>query len=211
MKVISLNIGEPKTLDYKGTEVVTGIFKYPVAGPIYLGESDVGNDSVVDRRFHGGTDKAVYAYGSNHYVFWKERFPLADWEQGMFGENLTLSDLDESKLFVGSIYEIGGAQVQVCQPRQPCFKLGIRFGTQSILKQFIKAPYPGVYFRVIKPGFVSLGDELVLISDHIGSPSVSEVYSLMYHKQLGAETIIQAALDCIHLPEGCKDLIRKTQ
>ena len=211
MKVISVNRGEAQLVDWRGKKVTTGIFKYPVESPIFLGTEDVAHDAVMDRKHHGGRDKAVYAYSSNHYPFWKQQFPLVEWEQGMFGENLTVEDLDESNLYIGSIYQVGDAQVQVCQPRQPCFKLGIRFGTQSILKQFVHAPYPGVYFRVIKPGFVSAGDEFVLESEYTGSPSISEVYSLMYSKRPDAEPLVQAALACLHLPEGCKELIRSNQ
>lgn len=211
MEVISVNRGDAQLVEWRGKKVRTGIYKYPVDEAIFLGHEDVVDDAVVDRKHHGGLDKAVYAYSVNHYPFWKEQFPNAEWSLGMFGENLTVKGLDESKMMIGSVYQVGEAQVQVCQPRQPCFKLGIRFGTQSVLKKFLNSQYPGVYFRVVKHGHVKCGDEFDLISEHLGCPSISEVYSLIYHEQPSAQATIQAALACIYLPEGCKDLIRTTQ
>ena len=175
MKVVSVNIGEARLVNWRGKKVKTGIFKYPVEDSIFLGKEDVVNDAVVDRKHHGGLDMAVYAYSADHYPFWKERFPNSDWSLGMFGENLTIEGLDESSMFVGSKYKIGEAEVEVCQPREPCFKLGIRFGTQSVLKEFVNRPYPGVYFRVSKPGSVKVNDKMELIHEALDSPSIAEV------------------------------------
>lgn len=211
MKVISVNRGEITTVNYQGTEVKTGIFKYPVDEPIYLGKTDVANDSVVDRRFHGGIEKAVYSYSLDHYSYWKKMFPDLDWQHGMFGENLTIEGMDESAMLIGSVYHVGEAQIQVCQPRQPCFKLGIRFGTQSILKPFVNEPYPGVYFKVIKKGEVNSGDELKLVSEEGDNPSIAEIYRLMYFKQKEPGSLIHSALTNDILPDPCKDRIRQTQ
>jgi MOSC domain-containing protein YiiM len=211
MKVVSVNRGETKTVNYQGAEVKTGVFKYSVNGPIYLGDTDVANDSVVDRRFHGGKEKAVYSYSLDHYPFWKKMFPDLDWQCGMFGENLTIEGMDESKMLIGSIYQVGEAKIQVCQPRQPCFKLGVRFGTQSVLKLFINEPYPGVYFKVIKEGKVNPGDTLELVSEDLESPSIAAVYKLMYSKQDGCESLIQSAISNQILPEPCKNRIKQTQ
>ena len=211
MKVVSVNRGETRVVNWRGKEVRTGIFKFPVDAPIFLGATDVVGDSVVDRRFHGGIDKAVYAYSLSHYAFWKEMYSELDWSYGMFGENLTIEGLDESKMLIGSRYKIGEAEVEVCQPRQPCFKLGVRFGTQSILKPFVKNPYPGVYFRVIQSGLVSVGDELVQIAEQLESPSIAAVYSFMYRKQSGAEQAVLKAINCKFLPDGIRDTIKQTQ
>ncbi len=211
MKVASVNRGEITTVNYKGTEVKTGIFKYPVNEPIFLGNTDVELDNVVDRRFHGGVNKAVYAYSINHYSFWKEEFPESDWDLGMFGENLTIENLDEHEMKIGSIYQVGDAQIQVCQPRQPCFKLGIRFNTQSVLKVFVNEPYSGVYFRVLKPGNVNVGDDLNLISEEAAAPSIAEVFQLLYHKKSGMEKALESILNCVPLPKSIKESILKTQ
>ena len=211
MKVKSVNRGEARLVDWRGKQVKTGIFKYSVEGAVFLGTEDVVDDAVVDRKYHGGVDKAVYAYSSDHYPFWKEQFPELDWSLGMFGENLTIEGLDESSMHVGSVFQVGKAQIQVCQPRQPCFKLGVRFGTQSILKKFVNSSYPGVYFRVLKPGEVQKGDQLHLVCEESGSPSIAEVYLLTYAKQNGADELIEKAINCKFLPKGIRETISKTQ
>ena len=176
MKVISVNIGEKRTINYKGKIVETGIFKSPVETPIFLGEEDVVNDAVIDRRYHGGIDKAVYAYSENHYAYWKEIYPDLDWKFGMFGENLTISNLEETEIHVGNTYQLGEVILEVTKPREPCFKLGIRFGTQTILKQFWNSSKSGIYFKVLKTGNVAVGDRLTLIQKSENTPTIAEVY-----------------------------------
>ena len=176
MKVISVNIGERKVINYKGKIVETGIFKFPVNHPVFLGKEDVENDAVIDRRYHGGIDKAVYGYSLNHYAFWKELYLDLDWNYGMFGENLTISNLEETEIFVGSTYKLGEALLEVTKPREPCYKLGIRFGTQEILKQFWNSTKSGIYFKVLQTGNVTVGDELILVNRAENTPTIAEVY-----------------------------------
>ena len=107
MKVISLNIAKPTEISWRGKAITTGIYKSSVAGPIFLDKEGLENDAVIDRKYHGGMDQAVYAYGHNHYQFWKELYPLLTFSNGFFGENLTVSNLDETKIQVGDIYELG--------------------------------------------------------------------------------------------------------
>ncbi|MCF8464653.1 MAG: MOSC domain-containing protein [Flavobacteriales bacterium] len=211
MKIQSVNRGEARTVTWRGKKVKTGIFKYPVDGGIFLGTEDVVDDAVVDRKYHGGIDMAVYAYSATHYPYWKVQFPKSDWSLGMFGENLTIEGLDESAIHIGSIYQVGEAQIQVCQPRQPCFKLGIRFGTQSVLKKYINSSYSGIYFRVMKPGLVNVGDELNLLSTEPNAPTVAEVFSLMYHKKETDTGRIENAIQCLFLPQGVREMIWETQ
>lgn len=176
MKVISVNIGERKALNYKGKIVETGIFKFPVNHPIFLGTEDVENDAVIDRRYHGGIDKAVYGYSQNHYAFWKELYPNLDWNYGMLGENLTISNLEETEIHIGNTYKLGEALLEVTKPREPCYKLGIRFGTQKILKQFWNSTKSGIYFKVLQTGKVNVGDEMILVKNNENSPTIAEVY-----------------------------------
>ncbi len=177
MKVVSVNLGEKKVIDYKGTSVETGIFKYPVSHPIFLGEEDVENDAVIDRRYHGGIDQAVYGYSENHYAYWKNLYPDLDWQYGMFGENLTISNLEETILCVGDTFKLGEVILEVTKPREPCFKLGLRFGTQSILKPFWNSTKSGVYFKVIKTGNVKVGDELELLKKSESTTTIADVYT----------------------------------
>lgn len=176
MKVISVNLGERKVLNYKGKIVETGIFKFPVNRPVFLGTEDVENDAVIDRKYHGGIDKAVYGYSQNHYAYWKELYPNLDWNYGMLGENLTISNLEETEIQVGNTYKLGEVLLEVTKPREPCYKLGIRFETQEILKQFWNSTKSGIYFKVLQTGNVKVGDELILFNKAENSPTIAEVY-----------------------------------
>ncbi len=181
MKVIATNIAEPKIISWRGKEVKTGIYKYPVDKPIYLDKEDVNGDHVIDRRYHGGVDKACYLYSIDHYPYWKEKYPDLDWQHGMFGENLTVEGFDEHNIKIGSIYKLGEAAVQVSRPRQPCYKLGVRFGNQKIIKQFIDSLFSGVYVRILTPGFVKVNDELILEEEHANGITIAELNTLMFH------------------------------
>jgi MOSC domain-containing protein YiiM len=177
MKVISVNLGEKKTINYKGKIIETGIFKYPVQFPILLGEEDVENDAVIDRRYHGGIDKAVYAYSLNHYDYWKPLYPNLDWQYGMFGENLTISNLEETEINIGDTFKLGEVILEVTKPREPCMKLGLRFKTQAVLKQFWNSTKSGIYFKVLQTGNVNAGDELILLKKAENTPTIAEVYN----------------------------------
>ena len=176
MKVLSVNIGEKKTITWKHKTYKTGMFKYPVKGSIFLGEEDVINDHVIDRRYHGGIDKAVYAYGKNHYAFWKKLYPKLEFSYGMFGENLTIDHLEEEEIFVGSIYQLGETKIQVTKPREPCVKLGIRFQDAKVIKQFWLTTKSGVYFKVLEVGNVAKNDALILLEEAKTTPTIAEVY-----------------------------------
>jgi len=177
MKVISVNIGKKKTVTWKNKTYETGIYKYPVETSIFLGKEDVVNDDVIDRIYHGGIDKAVYAYGANHYDYWKNLYPNLDFNYGMFGENLTLSNLHEEEIFIGDIYQLGEVKIQVSKPRQPCFKLGIRFDTMKMVKQFWNTTKSGVYFKVLETGQVAKNDIMILLEKAKNKPSIVEVYT----------------------------------
>lgn len=207
MRIISTNIAQPVIIEWKGQKVQTGIYKYPVETPIFLGMTDVENDHVFDRRFHGGTDKACYLYSSDHYPFWKNSYPRLDWNWGMFGENLTVSELDESEIRIGDRYQIGDAVVQVSQPRQPCFKLGVRFGDQKVVDEFWLSSFPGIYVRVLQPGNVKVGDEFILLERNPDSLSVSQVFSVFKSLPVNAE-LIQKAINEPFLAESCRKDIR---
>ncbi|WP_321307956.1 MOSC domain-containing protein [Marinifilum fragile] len=180
MKVVSTNKGTSVEINYHGKLVNTGMYKFPVDEGIYLGKEDVKDDSVIDRRYHGGVDKACYWYSTSHYDFWKNRFPDLEWDFGMFGENLSISELDEGEVKIGDVYEIGECLVQVTQPRQPCFKLNYRFSCDSMVKEFIEAGFPGVYIRVLREGNINKGDDLILKERNEKSLLVREVYQLLY-------------------------------
>lgn len=176
MKVVAVCIGEKKLINWKGKIVETGIFKYPVK-EIELDFEEVVSDAIVNRKHHGGIEQAVYAYGENHYGYWKEKYPNADFDFGMFGENLTISNLDETQIHSGEQYKLGTAIIEVTKPRDPCMKLGVRFGTQDILKPFWNSTMCGVYFKVLQKGKVRPGDELILIKSSETRPTIAEMYN----------------------------------
>lgn len=208
MQVISTNIAQPTTIQWRGQEVLTGIYKYGVDTPIFLDTEDVENDHVLDRRYHGGVDKACYLYSADHYPFWKDRYPELKWEWGMFGENLTVSGLNESNIRIGDRFQIGGAVVQVSQPRQPCFKLGVRFGDQKVVDDFWNLPFSGIYVRVLQPGNVSKGDRFTLSESNPDSLSVSQVFSIFRSKRTDFELIKKAIAEPF-LAESCRKDIQK--
>jgi len=177
MKIVSVNIGEKKTVVWKRKTYETGIYKTPVDGAIALGKEDVVNDYVIDRKYHGGIDQAVYAYGENHYDYWKKLYPNLDFSYGMFGENLTISNFWEEKITIGNIYQLGETKIEVTKPRDPCIKLGIRFGDAKVIKQFWNTTKSGIYFKVLEIGKVAKNDELILLEKAKNSPSVAEVFT----------------------------------
>lgn len=176
MKVLSVNLGERKKVIWKGKEVETGIFKYPVEKPIFLNTEHVDDDAVVDRRYHGGEKKALYVYGFNHYAFWQKHYPHLEFTHGMFGENITVESLNEHEIKTGDVYKIGEAIVEATIPREPCFKLGIRFEDAKVVKQFFLEDKPGVYFKILQPGNVQEGDVLELVEKAKKTKSIYELY-----------------------------------
>jgi MOSC domain-containing protein YiiM len=176
MKIISTNIGERKTVTYKNKTVETGIFKYPVNRPIFLDKEDVKGDAICNRENHGGILQAIYGYSLKHYDFFKPNYPDLNWELGIFGENLTIDDIDERNIHVGDTFKVGEAILEATLQRNPCYKLGIRFNDMKIVKQFWKTTMCGVYFKVVQTGFVKVGDEFKQIKSCPNNPTIADLY-----------------------------------
>lgn len=158
-KVISTSVSKPKAVLWGDEVVMTGIFKEPVEGKIKVRKLNLDGDQQADLTVHGGPDKAIYSYPSEHYSFWKEEMPDRDLPWGMFGENLTTSGLNESSVFIGDRFSVGTAVLKVTQPRMPCFKLGIKFGDESIIRKFYRSGRWGLYFAVLEEGELEAGDD----------------------------------------------------
>lgn len=207
MKVISTNTGEKRHILWLGKELETGIYKSPHNRGIFLEESGVKGDHIGNPESHGGKDKACYLFSADIYPHFQKIHQRLEWDWGMFGENLTIEELDESEIMIGSQYQIGEAIVEVSEPRQPCFKLGVRFGTQKILKQFIVADKPGVYVRVLQSGLVRPEDKMELLT--IGSAiSISDIHQLMYGRHENPD-LISSALALEKLAESTKEDLRR--
>jgi len=176
MKIISLNVGIPRTVqDPRGQDVLTSIFKSAVPGPRLLRRMNLDGDLQSDLSVHGGKNKAVYAYPSEHYAYWREQLPDRDFTWGNFGENFTTEGLFEDHAFLGDHYKIGGATIKVTQPRMPCFKLGIRFGRPDMVKRFWASRRSGVYFSVVEEGMVDVGDALERVHQDERRISIADI------------------------------------
>jgi MOSC domain-containing protein YiiM len=175
MKIISLNVGLPRRVMHHDREIVTSIFKSPVPGPIMLRRLNLDGDRQSDLNVHGGKNKAVYAYPSEHYDYWREQLPETDLVWGNFGENLTTEGLCEPEACIGDVYRLGTAAVKVTQPRMPCYKLGIRFGRDDMVKRFLASGHSGVYFSVVEEGFVDVGEVIEKLSSAPDGISISDV------------------------------------
>ena len=182
MHIIATNVAKPTTFMWNGKEETTGIYKKPTKNPIYLTKNDVMNDEVSDRLHHGGFYKACYIYAAEQYPYWKTLYPHLDWDWGMFGENLTVADFDEANVFVGDVYKVGDALVQISQHREPCYKLGHKFGTQQVLKQFIAHGYGGTYLSILEEGHVQVNDTFYLVDRAKNSLTVAQLFHLVHAK-----------------------------
>ncbi|WP_091867343.1 MOSC domain-containing protein [Pricia antarctica] len=189
MRIISTNIGNPTIILWNGKEEKTGIFKYPVSKPLFLGNTDVDKDTVIDRKHHAGFNKACFLFSADEYPYWKKEYPNLEWDWGMFGENLTVEGLDEAILRIGDIFKIGSATVQVSQPREPCYKLGVRFKDQKILKKYIEHGHPGTYVRVLEEGIVNIGDHLKVLEQSKNALTVNQFFRLLYAKKKSPELL----------------------
>ncbi len=199
MKIISTNIAKPTTIIWNGKEETTGIYKTPANEPIYLGKTDVKNDEITDRIHHGGFYKACYMFSTEQYPYWKNLYPHLDWSWGMFGENLTVSGFDETQVYLGDIYKVGEALVQISQYREPCYKLGYKFGTQMVIKQFIEHGFGGTYLSILEEGFVRVNDEFVLVKRPEESLTVSQLFHLVHTKNKD-QNLLKIAVKSLALP-----------
>jgi len=180
MRVISVNVGQPREVVWKGRTVLTSIFKEPVAGRIVARRLNLDGDRQSDRFVHGGLEKAIYVYPVEHYRYWRAQFPTMDLPWGMFGENLTTEGLEEKTVHIGDQFRVGSATVVVTRPRLPCYKLGLKFQRDDILKRFLQSGLTGFYLAVLEEGEVAAGDPITLLERDEDAVSVSDVVGLYY-------------------------------
>lgn len=192
MKLVSLNVALPRLVEYNGGPVATGIFKEPVRGPVMLRTLNLDGDRQADLSVHGGVSKAVYAYPSEHYEFWKKELPEMKLPYGMFGENFTTEGMLEDAVNVGDRFGIGNAELMVTEPRLPCYKLGIKFGRPDIIKKFLQSRRTGFYFAVLKEGEVKAGDAIELLSRDANNIAISDITRLYAFEKDDLETLRRA-------------------
>lgn len=179
-KLLSLNVGTLTQVQHGGQTVGTGIFKEPIDGRVVAGRRGLAGDRVVDQRVHGGEHKAIYAYPSEHYPVWAEELGRDDLAYGQFGENFTTEGLTEETAHIGDRFRVGGALVEVTQPRVPCFKLGIKMGDPMFPQRFLESMRCGFYFRVLEEGEVGVGDALELVEPGPEQISIRQIYTLRF-------------------------------
>lgn len=187
-RIVSLNISKPVMILHGNKEVETGINKKPSGEPLMLAFTGLIGDGQADLIHHGGPDKAVCAYSSVHFPYWERQWKRTV-EPGAFGENFTLSELTEGSLCIGDTVRVGQALVQVSQPRQPCFKLGLKHGLPELPQQVQKEGYTGFYFRVLEEGKVAEGDGLYLEARHSAAITIAEANRIMYIEKSNVERI----------------------
>jgi len=211
MKIVSLNVGMPREVLWHGRSVTTGIYKEPVAGRVALRKLNLDGDRQADLTVHGGEYKAVYCYPLEHYEYWKKELPERELPMGMFGENFTTSGLNENEVYLGDRFAAGSAQVVVTQPRLPCYKLGVRFGADDMVKKFLASGRGGFYLAVTREGEVGAGDEIKAISRDANAVPVSEIARLYVLERWGAEELasLRRALQVAALPEDWKEYFRE--
>jgi MOSC domain-containing protein YiiM len=194
MKVVSVNVGKPQSVSWRGETYQTGIFKTPVGEPILAVSNGLQGDVQADRRVHGGRDKALYAYSAAHYTYWQERLASPDLPWGAFGENLTLSAWDETSIRLGDQFRIGQCEAMVTGPRVPCFKLEAKFGIDGLARQFSQSLRSGCYLMIWKPGLIAMGDSVSLLQSDIEAPTVMEVFRAFISERTDAQTLQRLAL-----------------
>src|SRR6202140_683575 len=210
MKIISLNVGLPREANWHGYAVTTGIFKEPVEGRVVLRKLDLDGDRQADLTVHGGEYKAAYCYPLEHYAYWKKELPGYDLTLGNFGENFTTEGLLEDAVHLGDRFSIGSAEVVVTQPRLPCYKLGIRFQSDAMVKRFLASKRSGFYLAVVREGAVGAGDEIKEISrdpNHVSIADIIRLYFAKKHSDADME-VVHRALQVATLPENWKEDFR---
>ena len=201
MKLISLNVGQPREIEWNGKAVRTSIFKYPVTDRRHVSQLNIEGDEQSDLRVHGGVNKAVYAYDVSHYQHWKKVLLRDDWGWGMFGENLTTDGLLDQEARIGDVYQIGTAKLQVVQPRFPCMKLNVRFSKPDMVELFMAQKRNGIYFKVLEEGTVQANDEIRLAERSAYAVTIQE-YVACYYAKGQPSNVCNTILSIPFLPES---------
>ena len=211
MKLVSVNTGLPRAVMWHGRTVTTGIFKQPVEGRVALRSLNLDGDRQADLSVHGGEYKAVYCYPVAHYDYWQNELPGRELPIGMFGENFTTDGLLEDSVHLGDRFSVGSAEVVVTQPRLPCYKLGLRFQSDDMVRRFLASGRTGFYLAVTREGEVGAGDEIQVISRDDNAVPVSEITRLYIAKRYNDDDVrsVRRALRVAALPESWKEYFRE--
>ncbi len=208
MKLLAVNVGGPREVEWRGQRVRTSIFKTPVPGRVRVGRLNIEGDRQSDLSVHGGPEKAVYGYPAEHYAFWRRELPDAELGWGAFGENLTTEGLLEDEVCIGDRYRIRTTELVVTQPRTPCYKLGIRFGRPEMVKRFHRSGRSGFYFAVVREGELGTGDPIERLARDEHGLTVADVVRL-YATDEANQSLLERASQHPALPAGWREYFRK--
>ena len=208
MKLLSINVGLPREVKWRGKVVRTSIFKAPVSGRVRVMRLNVEGDQQSDLSVHGGVEKAVYAYPSEHYAFWRNQIASTDFPWGAFGENLTTEGLLEDRVHIGDRFRAGSTEFIVTQPRMPCFKLAIRFNRPDIVRRFLRSGRAGFYLAVVQEGDIGAGDSLDLVAEDNSHITVADVVGL-YAADAANQDLLRRASELSALPESWREYFRE--
>ena len=204
MKLLSLNVGLPRLMTWKGETFKTGIFKSAVNGRVMLRETNLDGDRQADLAVHGGRDKAVYGYASEHYGYWRKELPQEELPWGAFGENFTTEGMVETELSMGDQFRVGSAVIRVTTPRLPCFKLAGKFQSDQMIGRFLRSGYSGFYFAVVEEGEVGAGDEFKFLASETPSLTIAE-FNQIYISRAPDLGLLQRAVEVKSLPESWRE------
>ena len=208
MKLISVNVGLPREIDWRGRKARTSIWKTAVEGRVRVNRLNLEGDRQSDLSVHGGPDKAVYAYPSEHYEYWRREFPEMDLQWGAFGENFTTEGVLEGDVKIGDGFHVGSAEFRVTQPRMPCYKLGVRFGRDDMVKRFLRSGRTGFYLAVLREGEVTRGDATEFTNRSDYDVTVADIGALYTHDADNQE-LLRRAVELPALPDSWRDYFRK--
>ena len=211
MNLISVNTGLPREVLWHGIQVTTGIFKQPIEGRVALRKLNLDGDRQADLTVHGGEHKAVYCYPLAHYGYWREELPGQALPMGAFGENFTTDGLLEDSVHIGDGFSVGSAEVIVTQPRLPCYKLGVRFQSDDMVKRFLASGRTGFYLAVTRGGEVGADDDIKTTNRDPNGVPVSEITRLYLAKRYAHDDAasVHRALRVAALPESWKEYFRE--
>ncbi len=208
MRVLSVNVGLPREVEWRNEPVTTAIHKAPVSGPVQVRQLSLDGDRQADLSVHGGPDKAVYVYPSEHYAYWRKELPGVVLPWAAFGENLTVEGLSEADLRVGDALRIGSAEFIVTQPRLPCYKLNIRFQRPDMVKRFLRSGLTGFYLAVTKEGELAAGDEIQLVPTDRSAVTIPEVVTL-YTSKKAEGALLRRAIATPALPASWREYFQR--
>ena len=211
MRLVSVNTALPREVTWHGRGVTTSIYKQPVEGRVTLRKVNLDGDRQADLAVHGGESKAVYCYPIEHYDYWKKELPGRELPMGMFGENFTTDGFLEDAVHLGDQLSVGSARAVVTQPRLPCYKLGVRFQSDDMVKRFLSSGRTGFYLAVTREGEVGAGDEIKVMARDPNAVPVSDITRLYVAKRYDDDDVASArrALRVAALPDDWKAYFRE--